>query len=148
MGFLYPTAFVFFALIPALVLAYLVRERPVRVTVSSVLAFRALRGMKGERAWGRPRFDWLFLIELIILSLAVLAMAGPYVLKNRRLVAIVLDNSAAMHAHMPSGTMRFDAARSRLAAMISGERGEKIAVYATAPEPHVVAVDLDGAAAA
>src|SRR2546421_6574333 len=121
MGLLYPSALAFFALIPALVLAYLVRERPTRVTVSSVLAFRALRGMKGERAWGRPRFDWLFLVELIILSLAVLAMAGPYVVKNRRLSAVVLDNSAAMQAQMPSGAARFEAAKSRLAAMISGQ---------------------------
>src|SRR5437763_1884129 len=32
-----------------------------------------------------------------------------------------------------------DAARSRLAAMISGERGDQVTVYLTAPEPHQLA---------
>ena len=68
MGLLYPGALVFLAIVPALVLAYLARERPARVVVSSVLAFRALRGLRKERFGGRPRFDWMFLVELILLG--------------------------------------------------------------------------------
>ena len=105
MGLLYPSALVFFALVPALLIAYLVRERPLRVTVSSVLAFRALRGLKGERPWGRPQLDWLFLVEVLILSLAVLAMAQPYVVRRRKPIAVVLDNSAAMQARDGVGTI-------------------------------------------
>ncbi|MGA6971594.1 MAG: BatA domain-containing protein, partial [Candidatus Binatus sp.] len=63
MGLLYPGALAFFALIPVLVLAYLAKERPSRVTVSSVLAFRALRGFRRERFGGWPRLDWMFFAE-------------------------------------------------------------------------------------
>ena len=62
MGFLYPGALAFFGLVPLLLIAYLVRERPRSVIVSSVLGYRALRTVKSERPWGWPRLDWLFLV--------------------------------------------------------------------------------------
>jgi hypothetical protein len=149
MGLLYPSALWFFAIVPALLLAYLVRERPQRVTVSSVLAFRALRALKGERPWGRPQLDWLFLIEVVILSLAVLAMAQPYVVRKRKPLAVVLDNSAAMQARTASGATRFDAVRARLAATLSGEdAGAEVTVYLTAPRPHQMGEPFEGGAEA
>jgi len=149
MGLLYPSALVFFALVPALLIAYLVRERPARVTVSSVLAFRALRGLKGERPWGLPQLDWLFLIEVLILSLAVLAMAQPYVVRPRKPLAVVLDNSAAMQALTPSKQSRFDVVRARLAAMLTAEPADaEITLYVTAPQPHQVGDPFDSPARA
>ena len=121
MGLLYPGALIFFALIPALVLAYLARERPSRVTVSSVLAFRALRGFRRERFGGWPRLDWMFFAEVLILSLVVLAMAGPFIWKRTTPLAVVIDNSAAMQALTPSGKSRFEIAREKLDAALSVE---------------------------
>ncbi|MGH7837212.1 MAG: BatA domain-containing protein, partial [Candidatus Binataceae bacterium] len=40
MGLLNPSALYFAAIVPALIVAYLARERPRQATVSSVLAFR------------------------------------------------------------------------------------------------------------
>ena len=75
MGFLNPGALYYLlALIPALATAYLVRERPRRIVVSSVLAFRALRARRGQRFGGWPRPDWMFFLELLIIGLAVLAI--------------------------------------------------------------------------
>ncbi len=140
MGLLYPGALVFFALVPALVLAYLARERPSRVTVSSVLAFRALRGFRRERFGGWPRLDWMFFAEVLILSLVVLAMAGPFIWKRSSPLAVVIDNSAAMQALTPSGKSRFDIAREKLDAELSAENGGgEISVYVTAPQPRRVA---------
>ncbi|MFZ0246545.1 MAG: VWA domain-containing protein, partial [Candidatus Binatus sp.] len=140
MGFLYPGALVFFALVPALVLAYLAKERPARVTVSSVLAFRALRGFRRERFGGWPRLDWMFFAEVFILSLAVLAMAGPFVWKKTAPLAVVIDNSAAMQALTPAGRSRFEVAREKLDAALSAEDGGgEISVYVTAPQPRRVA---------
>lgn len=68
MGLLNPGALIFFAIVPVLALAYLARERPSRVTVSSVLAFRALHAMRKERFGGLPKFDWTFFVELLILG--------------------------------------------------------------------------------
>jgi hypothetical protein len=140
MGFLYPGALVFFALIPALVLAYLAKERPARVTVSSVLAFRALRGFRRERFGGWPRLDWMFFAEVFILSLAVLAMAGPFIWKKTAPLAVVIDNSAAMQALTPAGKSRFEVAREKLDGALSAEDGGgEISVYVTAPQPRRVA---------
>ena len=140
MGFLYPGALIFFALVPVLVLAYLARERPSRVTVSSVLAFRALRGFRRERFGGWPRLDWMFFAEALILSLAVLALAGPFIWKSTTPLALVIDNSAAMQALTPSGKSRFDLARGKLAAALSVEdSGGEISLYVTAPQPRRVA---------
>src|SRR3984957_14304637 len=140
MGLLYPGALAFFALVPLLVLAYLARERPSRVTVSSVLAFRALRGFRRERFGGWPRLDWMFFAEVLILSLVVLAMASPFIWKRSSPLAVVIDNSAAMQALTPSGKTRFDIAREKLDAELSAENGAgEISVYVTAPQPRRVA---------
>src|SRR5215831_5299974 len=114
MGLLYPGALIFFLIVPALVLAYLARERPTRVVVSSVLAFRALHGLRKERFGGRPRFDWKFLVELVLLLLAVLAMAGPYLVRKSAPIALVIDNSAAMQVRLDSGAIRFKEAISKI----------------------------------
>ena len=50
--------------------------------------------MRKERFGGMPKFDWTFFVELLILSLAVLAMARPYLIRRGNPIAIVLDNSA------------------------------------------------------
>ena len=140
MGLLYPGALVFFALIPVLVLAYLAKERPSRVTVSSVLAFRALRGFRRERFGGWPRLDWMFFAEVLILSLVVLALAGPFIWKRTAPLAVVIDNSAAMQALTPAGKTRFDVARQKLDAALSVEDGGgEISVYVTAPQPRRIA---------
>jgi Aerotolerance regulator N-terminal len=140
MGLLYPGALVFFALVPVLVLAYLAKERPSRVTVSSVLVFRALRGFRRERFGGWPRLDWMFFAEVLILSLVVLAMASPFIWKRTAPLAVVIDNSAAMQALTPSGKSRFDIAREKLDADLSVENGGgEISVYVTAPQPRRVA---------
>lgn len=136
MGLLNPGALIFFAIVPALVLAYLARERPSRVTVSSILAFRALHAMRKERFGGLPKFDWTFFVELLILSLAVLAMARPYLIRQGNPIAVVLDNSAAMQAHTRDGATRFDIAFKEADAMLSNSDASTVALYLTAPQPH------------
>ncbi len=138
MGLLNPGALIFFAIVPALILAYLARERPARVTVSSVLAFRALHAMRKERFGGLPKLDWTFFVELLILSLAVLAMARPYLIKHGNPIAIVLDNSAAMQARTRDGATRFEQARKETDTMLSNSDASTVALYLTAPKPHQV----------
>src|ERR1700733_734795 len=98
MGLLNPSALIFFAIVPALVLAYLARERPTRVTVSSVLAFRVIHAMRKERFGGLPKFGWTFLVELHILSRGLSAMARPYLIRPSNPIASVPATSAAMQA--------------------------------------------------
>src|SRR5258708_15471985 len=142
MGLLNPGALYFLAIVPALILAYLARERPSRVTVSSVLAFRALRGFRRERFGGWPRFDWMFFAEVLILSLAVLAMAGPFIWKKSNPLAVVIDNSAAMQALTPAGESRFGIAREELDEAMSHEGRGDISIFVTAPQPRRTAPPL------
>jgi len=137
MGFVNPGALYYlFALIPALALAYLVRERPRRVVVSSVLAFRALRARRGQRFGGWPRPDWMFFVEMLIIGLAVIAIAGPYVTRKGNPIAVVLDDSAAMQAAAASGGSRFDAARAALKDALGREGPGEVSLYLTTPQPH------------
>jgi Aerotolerance regulator N-terminal len=138
-GLLYPAALYLFAIPPLLVIAYLARERPRQVVVSSVIAFRALRAMRGERFGGRPRLQWTFFLELLILSLAVLAIAAPYVLRKGNPAAVVIDNSAAMQPQTSSGRSRFESIREKIAAALSSNDSEA-ALYVTAPQPHEIGV--------
>jgi hypothetical protein len=139
MGLLNPGALYFLAIVPALIVAYLARERPRQVTVSSVLAFRALHRMRGERFGGRPRFRWTFFLELLILMLAVLAMANPYIARKRDQVAVVLDNSAPMQAEIAHGETRYGAAVAWARQELANEPADTaVTVYLTAPTPHPV----------
>jgi hypothetical protein len=137
MGLFAPRALYLFAIVPALILAYLARERPNRAIVSSAAAFRALHAFRRERFGGRPRVNWMFFAELLILSLAVLAAAAPFISRPSHPIALVIDNSAAMQARDGSGSStRFADAIVRAAAMLEsdGARGS-ISIFTTAPEP-------------
>jgi Aerotolerance regulator N-terminal len=136
-GWLEPGAIDFLAIVPLLILAYLARERPRQATVSSVIAFRALHVMRGQRFGGRPRFTWTFFLELLLLCLAVLAMARPYLIRRGRPLAVVLDNSAAMQAQTSSGQTRFDAALDAVRSALARQtESGQAAIYLTAPQPH------------
>src|ERR1700688_1952679 len=145
MGLLNPRALYFLAIVPALILAYLARERPRQATVSSVLAFRALHVMRGQRFGGRPRLTWTFFLELLALCLAVIAMAGPYLLKQGNPVAGGIDNSAAMQALTPAGKTRFENAIAAASDALDRERGSgQVTVYVTAPQPRQVGGVMSG----
>src|SRR5690348_9771967 len=149
MGFLYPGTFYYLlALIPALAVAYLVRERPRRVVVSSVLAFRALRASRGRRFGGWPRLDWMFFAEVLIIGLAVLVIAGPYVTRKGNPIAVVLDDSAPMQATAAPGRTRFELARASLIDALAREQAGEVALYLTAPQAHRAGAPFASAAAA
>lgn len=148
MGLLFPGALAFFALTPLLVLAYLARERPRRVSVSSIMIFRSIGGRAGGR-FGRPKLDWLFFVELLILSLAVLAMAGPFIIESSRQFAVVVDNSVAMQARMADGTVRFAVALDRINIELKEMNdGDHVTVYVTTPAPHPIAATFQSPGAA
>jgi hypothetical protein len=144
-GLLYPAALYLFVIPPVLVIAYLARERPRQVMVSSVIAFRSLRAMRGERFGGRPHLQRTFFLELLILCLAVMALAAPYVIRGGNPAAVVIDNSAAMQAQTSSGRTRFEDIRARIAAAVRSKETET-ELYATAPQPHEVGVFHNAAA--
>lgn len=148
-GLLAPGALWLFAIAPALIVAYLARERPRQAKVSSVIALRALHVMRGRRFGGWPRLTWTFFLELAALALAALAAASPYMLRSGAPIAIVLDNSAAMQAQAAAGKSRFAIAAAALdAALAQAGAAAAVTVYLTAPRPHAAGGSLDGIGAA
>jgi hypothetical protein len=146
-SFLHPAALYLFAIPPLLVIAYLARERPRQAVVSSVIAFRTLRAMQGERFGRWPRLRWTFFLELLILCLAVLAIAAPYSVRKGHQAAVVIDNSAGMQAQTSAGKSRFQSVREGVVAALKSSNAETV-LYLTAPEPHEIGIFHDGAAAA
>jgi hypothetical protein len=115
MNFLAPAAFGFGAAIPVVVLFYLLkRKRVVRLVSSTLLWQRFLAETQASAPFQRLRKNWLLILQLILLCLAVLALARPYFAARTppaQLRVVILDASASMQAtdETPS---RFQKARA------------------------------------
>ncbi|MFM7100429.1 MAG: vWA domain-containing protein, partial [Verrucomicrobiota bacterium] len=115
MRFLAPFAFAFAAALPVVVLFYLLkRKRVVRLVPSTVLWQRFLAESQASAPLQRLRRNWLLLLQLLLLSLVILALARPYFdgqVGRGGLQVVVLDASASMQAtdELPS---RFERARA------------------------------------
>jgi len=107
MNFLFPLGFWALGLLPVVVVFYLVRVRPERREVSSLLWWQmALNESPSRRFLGKIR-HWLSLLcQLLILALIILALVRPVV--GGKLpagpVLLVLDNRAAMQAVVEDST--------------------------------------------
>ena len=102
MHFLAPAAFAFAAALPVVVLFYLLkRKRVVRLVSSTVLWQKFLAETQASAPFQRLRKNWLLILQLILLILAVLALSRPYFaakIKPAQLRVIILDASASMLA--------------------------------------------------
>ncbi|MGH7967646.1 MAG: vWA domain-containing protein, partial [Limisphaerales bacterium] len=115
MNFLAPAAFAFAAAIPVVVVFYLLkRKRVVKLVSSTLLWQRFLSETQASAPFQRLRKNWLLILQIILLALAVLALSRPYFaarMKAAQLRVVILDASASMQAtdEKPS---RFEAARA------------------------------------
>src|ERR1041384_6954092 len=115
MNFLAPAAFAFAATIPVVVLFYLLkRKRVVKLVSSTVLWQRFLAETQASAPFQRLRHNWLLILQILLLLLAVLALSRPYFAtkaKNSQLRVVILDASASMQStdEEPS---RFEKARA------------------------------------
>jgi Ca-activated chloride channel family protein len=123
MRFLAPTAFFFAATLPVVVVFYLLkRKRVVRLVSSTLLWQKFLAETQASAPFQKLRHNWLLVLQLLMLLLAVLALARPYLSGNLvggRLIVLILDASASMQStdETPS---RFDRARSEALRIVDG----------------------------
>lgn len=125
MSFLTPLAFWFALALPVVVAFYLLkrRRRVVRVP-STVLWQRYLAEMQASAPFQRLRRNWLLLLQLLLLALAVLALARPVrsgADGTRSLRVVILDASASMQS-TDVAPSRFEAARRQALALAGGLR--------------------------
>lgn len=115
MHFLAPLAFAFAAAIPVVILFYLLkRKRVVRLVSSTVLWQKFLAETQASAPFQKLRKNWLLILQVILLILAVLALARPYfstTAKPAHRRVVILDASASMQA-VDEAPSRFEQARA------------------------------------
>ncbi|MFN7141217.1 MAG: vWA domain-containing protein, partial [Limisphaerales bacterium] len=115
MKFLAPYAFWFAATIPVVVLFYLLkRKRVVKLVSSTVLWQKFLAETQANAPFQKLRHNWLLLLQILLLLLAIFALSRPYFAgdaRNAALKVVILDASASMQSTdvVPS---RFEKARA------------------------------------
>jgi Ca-activated chloride channel homolog len=132
MRFLAPVALAFAATIPVVIVFYLLkRKRVVKLISSTVLWQRFLADTQANAPFQKLRHNWLLLLQILLLILAVLAIARPYIAGRQnktQLFVVVLDASASMQATDEKPT-RFEKARSEALKLADGLReGEQMMV--------------------
>ena len=102
MHFLAPLAFAFAAAIPVVIVFYLLkRKRVVKLVSSTLLWQKFLAETQASAPFQKLRKNWLLILQIILLTLAVLALARPYFAtkaKPAQRRVVILDASASMQA--------------------------------------------------
>jgi hypothetical protein len=115
MHFLAPLAFAFAASIPVVVVFYLLkRKRVVKLVSSTLLWQKFLAETQASAPFQKLRKNWLLILQIILLALAVLALTRPYfatTAKPAQRRVVILDASASMQATDESPS-RFEKARA------------------------------------
>jgi hypothetical protein len=120
-NFLSPTAFFFAATIPVVIVFYLLKRKRVVKLVSSTLLWRKfLAETQASAPFQRLRHNWLLMLQILMLILAVLALSRPYFSGKTlggRLLVVILDASASMQStdETPS---RFEKGRAEILKML------------------------------
>ncbi len=143
MQFLAPYALVGFLLALPIVAFYILRVRLRRREVATLMFWQeAFQQRRLTAWWRRLRHLLSLLVQLMLLSLLVLAAARPLLPwedKQRRDWSLVLDNSASMSTRTRGDSTRLERAREQARKWLSRlPEDDRIAILVTAPRPHVV----------
>lgn len=126
MNFLAPLAFAFAATIPVAILFYLLkRKRVVKLVPSTLLWQKFLSETQASAPFQKLRKNWLLILQIILLLVAIFALARPYFAtkaKPAQLRVIVLDASASMQA-IDETPSRFEKARAEALKWVDGLAG-------------------------
>ena len=125
MSFLAPAALWFAAVLPVVVLFYLLkRKRVVRLISSTVFWQRFLAETQASAPFQRLRHNWLLILQLLLLALVIFALARPTFsgrLAGGRVLVIVFDASASMQS-TDEAPSRFERARSEALRLVDNLR--------------------------
>jgi len=123
MSFLAPLSFLFAATLPVVVVFYLLkRKRQTRRVPSTLLWQKFLAETQASAPFQRLRHNWLLVLQLLLLLLAVLALARPYLASKSeggRLLVVILDASASMQSD-DEAPSRFENARREALKLVDG----------------------------
>jgi hypothetical protein len=141
MNFLAPAAFLFALTIPVVVVFYLLkRKRVVKLVSSTLLWQKFLAETQASAPFQKLRRNWLLILQILLLLLAVLALSRPFFVtkaRNSELRVLILDASASMQStdETPS---RFEKARKEALAWVDSLReNDKMVVLQVAANTEV-----------
>jgi hypothetical protein len=127
MNFLAPASFLFALTIPVVVVFYLLkRKRVVKLVSSTLLWQKFLAETQASAPFQKLRRNWLLILQIIMLILAVLALSRPYFAthaKSSQLRVLILDASASMQSTDVSPS-RFEKARAEALTWVDSLRDE------------------------
>src|SRR3990172_3247837 len=133
MEFLNPSALYGILALPLLLIPYLIRRKPQRIIFSSLLLLTEYDSSARRPPWGRLRLPPAFFLQLLLLTLLILALAEPVLSVLPTHIAIVLDNSASMQT-LEDGKTRFALAQESARSLVAdlGVNG-RVELYRTVP---------------
>src|SRR5213075_2950620 len=135
MSFLAPIGFAFAAAFPVVIVFYLLkRKRVIKLVSSTLLWQKFLAETQANAPFQRLRHNWLLLLQILLLTLVVLALARPYFAgsaKNSRLRVLILDASASMQA-IDEKPSRFEKARGEALKVVDSLRDTEQAMIVLA----------------
>ena len=134
-GLLNPLYLLALGAVPLLLLAYFRKKRQQSHRVSSLFLFSQLPERPIRRKRVKPPLRAY--LELLILSLLVLAAAGLYLDRKSEHVAIIIDTSLSMSAGNGSAT-RFDQAKSKLGEFLNEAESSRFHLFASAAQPAAI----------
>jgi len=141
MNFLAPTALFFALTIPVVVVFYLLkRKRVVKLVSSTLLWQKFLAETQASAPFQKLRRNWLLLLQILLLLLAVLALSRPFFATkaaNSELRVFILDASASMQSTDESPS-RFEKARAEALTWVDSLRdNDKMVVLQVAANTEV-----------
>lgn len=135
MSFYSPLFFLFFIGLIPIILMYLLKKQHTDIVVSSnYLWEKALRDVEANRPWQKLRKNLLLILQLLIFSLLVLALARPFIFSSSisSNTIIVLDTSLSMQGNSDDST-RFKVAKKEAERLIDN----------MSPDTHVTIITMD-----
>jgi len=116
MNFLAPAAFALAALIPIIIVMYLLKLRRTERTVSSVYLWqRMVRDIEANAPWQKLRRNLLLILQLAFLVILILTLARPFTWAegvSGQMAILILDTSASMSA-IDVSPSRLEAAKAQ-----------------------------------
>jgi len=126
--FLSPAAFWFAATLPVVVVFYLLKRRRVVKLISSTLLWQKFMAETQANApFQRLRHNWLLILQLLLLLLAILALSRPYFAGHTTssgLRVVILDASASMQS-TDEDPSRFEKARAEAIKLVDSLKDQE-----------------------
>jgi hypothetical protein len=123
-----PAAFWFAATLPVVVVFYLLKRRRVVKLISSTLLWQKfLAETQANAPFQKLRHNWLLILQLLLLALAILALSRPFFaghVTSSGLRVVILDASASMQSTDESPS-RFEKARADALKMVDAMKDQE-----------------------